>query len=499
MKNLKMKLYILILLLVSSSTLVAQLNTLRENELIFSSGVEFNDTIHENLGAKVPNDVCNQAVTSAKCDQAYGTYWQVFQEATIGTLNVTLVRAQGLEEDFKIIVSEIEGIEIGSSVTDSSGFNTAPFSSNAFKQSIDGTTPPTSEISQDRGSFTYLQAGTSVFGPSIWVRNDVDSNQAAINAYRAVDWALNPAGPESLGFNIFSLDDTASKEVLIGNYFEVNPEKTAVRIHQQGSTDCDSFSNGLCIEGDASVKSVIGKIGLIGSAVAQKTNVAWIKLTDTGADAVGHFNGMTQYGGGQSTDATFRELNPERVIFEFNDIELDTKGGLQASSPVDYMVAYIGFISITGLDSQDSLQYWMQVRPADNTGASDVRCNSRYVAQSLDGGLGGGHNVNYTTVALDSPHSNNVDSVAGNYNQVLYSTKGEFDYQAGANSEASFQFVVIENIKGYYDKPIKRDISLCWDWSFTANSAGDNHMPTNEAVNVSGGYLIYGLPTGQTY
>ena len=470
MKNLKMKSYILILLLVTSSTLVAQLNTLRENELIFSNGVEFEDTIHQALGSKVPNDVCNQAVVSPKCEQAYGTFWQAYAAngGTIGTLNVTLERAQGLEEDFKIILSEIAGTEIGSQESDLSGFNTAPYSSNQFEYSTDGSSP--ANIGKERGSFSYLQAGISIFGPSIWVRNDVDSNEVAINAYRAVDWALNPAGPESLGFNIFEKDGTFSKEVLIGDYFEVNPEKTAVRIHQESSTECDNFSNGLCIEGDASVGSVIGKIGLIGSHVAT---------------AQKDFRTFTNNGSAASfTSGTKR-------AFYFQNVELNTKAGIVQGDAVDYMVAYIGFISIVNMEENDALQYWMIVAPAGSEVGqsmyrSEAECANDYPGLSTQTGLGGGSGEIYQTYDSD-----------GTKDYVLYSTKGEFDYQRGANSEASFQFVVIENIKGYYDKTIKRDIVICWDWASTAD--GDNSDSSGSTTPVTAGYLIYGLPTGQSY
>ncbi len=467
MKNLIIKSYILLLILVTSSTLVGQLNTLRENELIFSSGVQFNDTIHEALGSKVPNYVCNQAVSSPKCTQSYGTYWQSFASngATISTLNATLVRAQGLEEDFKIIVSGVQGNEQGDLESDASGFYTAPFegdNANRLQYSVDGDAD--TFLSKDRGSFTYLQAGISVFGPSIWVRNDVDSNKASINAYRAVDWALNPAGPEPLGFNVFSPDGTASKPVLIGDYFEVNPAQKAVRIHQEGSTACDNFATGLCIEGDASVKSVIGKIGLIDSRATQNLNTNFRAFTD---DRISTITGGRAY--------------------YWQDIELDTKGDIQQTSTVNYMVAYIGYISITGMDAEDSLQYWMQVGPAASEipGVSLSDCKSDYANRSTATGLGGGWN--------------GTADYAYNGDKVLYSSKGEFDYQGGANSEASFQFVVIENIKGYYDKLIKRDISICWAWSATAGSDNKQTNNNNEPIDVRAGYLIYGLPTGQEY
>ena len=469
MKNIIIKSYILLLILITSSTLVAQLNTLRENDLIFSSGVQFNDTIHEALGSTVPNDVCNQAVTSEKCTQTYGTYWQAFAEngATISTLNATLVRDQGLEEDFKVIVSGVQGIEQGDVKSDASGFNTAPFVDDGpLEYSVDGGSDQ--ELTKDRGSFTYLQAGISVFGPSIWVRNDVDSNKASINAYRAVDWALNPAGPEPLGFNVFSPDATASEPVLIGDWFEVNPGQKAVRIHQENSDECNDFSNGLCIEGNASVQSVIGKIGLIRSSVRQDYK---------------DYKDFNLASGGSETD-NLAGIGDTSLAFLFNGIPLDTKGNIQTTSAVDYMVAYIGFISITGMDEEDSLQYFMQV------GANDESdCKKDYSNKTNVMDLGGGWDPNANGGAgAVYPYTSGV---------FLNSTKGEFDYQGGANSEASFQFVVIENIKGYNDSSqIKRSISICWAWSATAE--GDNHVGS-QFVDVRAGYLIYGLPTGQAY
>lgn len=462
MKKLIIKSYILLLILITSSTLVAQLNTLRENELIFSSGVQFNDTIHEALGSKVPNHVCNQEVTSDKCTQTYGTYWQAAagNGATIATLNSTLVRAQGLEEDYKIIVSGVQGLEQGDVKSDASGFNTAPFegsNDNRLQYSVDGAAD--TYLSKDRGSFTYLQAGISVFGPSIWVRNDVDSNKASINAYRAVDWALNPAGPEPLGFNVFSPDGTPSQPVLIGDYFEVNPDKEAVRIHQEGSSACDKFSLGLCIEGDVSVKSVLGKIGLVGSAVDQKGPAAHNSLTTNGKNAA----------------------------FMWNNVTLNTKADISKTEAVDYMVAYIGFISIANFNSQDAVQYWMVVGKGGTQSSNSNLCANNYPDRSIATGLGGG---------WDSTANSGLGmNYAYNGNDVFYSTKGEFDYQAGGwNIAASFQFVVIENIKGYYDKPITRDIVLCW-----ANSTSESGGNQSEAATVTGGYLMYGLPTGQEY
>ena len=121
---------IMILLLIMTSSTMAQLNTLRENQLLFSSGIKIEDTVEDNLGDSIPINVCNQSQNSPKCTQRYSTYWVNFepQGATVGTINITLTTKEGEEdEDFKIMGSGAYEGDTKLQALDHLGFNKAYF------------------------------------------------------------------------------------------------------------------------------------------------------------------------------------------------------------------------------------------------------------------------------------------------------------------------------------------------------------------------------------
>ena len=129
--NKKKSIIIILVLIGLACNINANLNTLRENELIYKNGLQFKDNIHPAVGASLSGtNVCHQLlISSTYCSTPYGRYWQEFAQngATIATMDVTLVRDQGKEEDFKILVSDIIGNPIGVSKSDASGFVTDIF------------------------------------------------------------------------------------------------------------------------------------------------------------------------------------------------------------------------------------------------------------------------------------------------------------------------------------------------------------------------------------
>lgn len=425
----------------------AALNTLRPNELIFSTGHSIKDAVNEENGMSTPvsSDVCYKETNKTGCNINYGAYYTTFGiNPSPGTMNITLKSTPDKPDRvLKVLVKSlmaapgeslppsdsggVDGFTQYNDTTNEACGDTANCYNKKLKmKQSDGTEAPAEACESDcshNSAYTNFQVGKTRYGKSLWVHKHEDLSVMTIDAYKGVDWSLQPVMAQSIGINAVVSDNNVG-DVHITDLIRLQQDvysRTGILCFEAqgdfGKTDSNDLfddewcpsknqgineetsKGGLYFEGSVYVDKVFGKIGFVSTGVA---------------------TGLTNL-----TNAT-----SQNILLE----GMDLKG-------LPHNVAYIGFVNAKH-NIQGTVSYWMTLNDSCTDG--------------------------YTTSVSDTT-------------KKKVSNFGGFDYQSGANKNASFTFLILQDRDTEtYSTITTQNVKFCAN----ATSAG----------NVSLGVAAYGLP-----
>lgn len=333
------KYIIILLLIIITSDSDAVLNSFRHNSFLFSTGISIDDNFSQHGDSHLLNHVCYDINVCIEypsaldpnlqlAPQTYFNYVQSFDPVLFGTMNITL-DASSTSDTLRLLMKYYD-------LEDDPLFTVEKGGVDGFQKSkLGGTVNVSDDANETNGAnlqniYTFLQVGTSLFGPSIWVRADLDTNRMSINAYKNVNLSLEPMNPRPL-----ALQGVKGKghSVQIG-YESSTPKFLVTRNATTGKgvlctgytvAECEAKQSGLAIEGSLLVQRLFGKVGIIGAG----------------------FDGK---------NATF--LGGSHADFVINDVDFIVSDS--ETNIANWKVVYIGFVSITNFKYDGGIRAWMQ-------------------------------------------------------------------------------------------------------------------------------------------
>ena len=342
-----------------TQTTMAALNTLQPNKFIFSSGLYIEDTIPDVF--LVPNDLCIQTSHGSHCrqDEIFVDRFRQYPNDGPGTL---LLSSEKMG-DVKLLVKDYfadVNIPAAERYNGLSGLN-------------EDVVTRSKEVSHEilgeeiQSAFSYLQVGNvSQKGPSIWIRQDINTNKMVINAYNAVNWALEPFGAMPLGINTHAANPIVSNNTWITNKVVVsggpNKYKGSVCIgafpytntagdnhsntyrtdtNQRRTCDVGDARGGLRVSGNVKVKNVYGQIGH--AAAMTKTSMGSLQA---------------------------------QVVVTSSNLQIVYKNKYGENNEVSgHTFAYIGSIGIENYSSGNALIGFFKFDHADTIEESELNCD----------------------------------------------------------------------------------------------------------------------------
>ncbi len=432
-------------------TNVHAINTLRPNELIFSTGHYIKDgtNVEAGMTSPIPNNICYKKTQKSSCEYTYEQYYvsEFPSNPVPGTMNIGLILDENdTEKDLRIMVSSFTGTSTVEPEPSIQGFteqliNGTPGDpgvlainywkgdkyDNETPQGHDDTNPNDKNINR---AYTNFQVGKTRYGRSLWIYKDLEEDLLTIGGFDGVDWALEPVVANPFSINSITSQNSAQAATpvetpgitYLTERIEVKDTDTGGMVCLFASVNVGCHVNnegaGLFIEGDVLINKLFGLIGF----VTQNS------IADSSYDMHTGSAGDNKIG--------------DSIILNL-DVNMD--GKLTDADVVNgFMVTAIGYLGLE-IDNDHNYTFWM-----------------------VEG-------QNCTTSEMS-----------------YYSNTGMFDFQQGWNRNASFTFLYTKTYNSTADRNKQLELSFCTNapTQWTSGSSSYN----TEFTKLNYGAAVYGIP-----
>ena len=457
-------------------TNVHAINTLRPNELIFSTGHYIKDgtNVEAGMTSPIPNNICYKKTQKSACEYTYEQYYvsEFPSNPVPGTMNIGLILDENdTEKDLRIMVSDFAGTSTVEPEPSIQGFtedlingtqgDPGVLAINYWKgDEYDNETPQGKDVNDGKniiGAYTNFQVGKTRYGRSLWIYKDLEEDLLTIGGFDGVDWALEPVVANPFSINSITSQNLANATesenpgiTYLTERIEVRDTDTGGRVclfasgncHEDVDTNGDGAPDrvpkaGLFIEGDALINKLFGLIGFV-----TQTSTS----NPTGYNMFSGLAGTNKIG--------------ESITLNL-DVNMD--GNLTTADEVSgFMVTAIGYLGLY-VDSNDNYTFWM---------VEGQSCNPT--------------------------------------NMSLYSNTGIFDFQTGWNRDASFTFLYTKTFDTAGANKEDLVLSFCTNapsqyvicpwWYSWYGMDPDDDCDTYDTVfsKLNYGAAVYGIPVSTT-
>jgi len=353
-------------------TNVHAINTLRPNELIFSTGHYIKDgtNVEAGMTSPIPNNICYKKTQKSACEYTYEQYYvsEFPSNPVPGTMNIGLILDENdTEKDLRIMVSDFAGTSTVEPEPSIQGFTEELINGTQGDPGVlainywtgdkyDNERPQGKDVNDGKniiGAYTNFQVGKTRYGRSLWIYKDLEEDLLTIGGFDGVDWALEPVVA-----NPFSINSITSKNSSAGTTenpgitylterIEVRDTDTGGRVCLFASGNCHEDLNGnvakagLFIEGDVLINKLFGLIG-------------FVTQTSTSNQTYNMHTGIF----GSSTEAL--PTNNAKIGHSITlnlDVNMDEEL-TDADVVSGFMVTAIGYLGLY-VDSNDNYTFWM--------------------------------------------------------------------------------------------------------------------------------------------
>ena len=438
-------------------TNVHAINTLRPNELIFSTGHYIKDgtNVEAGMTSPIPNNICYKKTQKSSCEYTYEQYYvaEFPSNPVPGTMNIGLILDENdTEKDLRIMVSKLEGTSTVVAEPSIQGFTEELINGTQQEPGVFSITkqdgilfpaePPQGSMALNIiGAYTNFQVGKTRYGKSLWIYKDLEEDLLTIGGFDGVDWALEPVVANPFSINSITsqnLSATASENpgiTYLTERIEVRDTDTGGRVCLFASGNCHEDLNGnvpkagLFIEGDVLINKLFGLIGFVAkNSINEQTSFN---------DTLKIYLDVNMDGCKSEKAVTYTDGN---LTFPNND-GLNNAGKSCSGDKDDlngFMITAIGYLGLKSTD-QENYTFWM---------AEGDSCSPTESSQ--------------------------------------YSNTGMFDFQTNWNQYASFTFLYT---KSYSTTSEDQTLKL----KFCTNAS----TTTANISNVYYGAAVYGIPVSK--
>ena len=312
------------------------LNTLRSNQLIFSTGHKISDGVYDGVMTDpIPHNVCYENTNKSACTSTFFSYYTSFADPKTGTINITI---DGENKMLRAIVGPMNtSIVTAKNTTSIAGFNEATDTLNMKKESDDsnqvrdGSTLATADL-----LFTSFQIGKELYGESIWIYHHKEYNEMIFEPYRGMDWTLEPSSPIQFSINAMykegaldaannqALETYLTKHVRVKDVAGPGGQVCIDNTTTPTFNNCPGAGKGLFIEGDVRLDKMFGSVGY---------------TTDVQTGSASNLELLTE----EESVKTIGELTVRKTGF-------DNK----------HTIVFFGYLNVERGDANDYHRYWME-------------------------------------------------------------------------------------------------------------------------------------------
>ena len=311
------------------------LNTLRSNQLIFSTGHKISDGVYEGVMTDpIPHNVCYENTNKEACETDFFTYYTSFEsDPKPGTINITI---DGENKMLRAIVGPMtKDIVTANKSTSIAGFNENTYKlhmkdSNGNNEPREGSLVDTADL-----LFTSFQIGKELYGESIWIYHHKEYNEMIFEPYRGMDWTLEPSSPIQFSINAMykeglieahnqELETYLTKHVRVKDVDGPGGQVCIDDSPNPTFSNCEGNKKGLFIKGDVRLDKMFGSVGY---STTTSRDVKTIELPTTENDT-----------------KKIGTLTVKR------DNDIDTA----------HTIAFFGYLSVNRIAGNDYHRYWMQ-------------------------------------------------------------------------------------------------------------------------------------------
>ena len=380
-------------------TNVNAINTLRPNELIFSTGHYIKDgtNVEAGMTSPIPNEICYKKTQKSSCEYTYEQYYvsQFPANPVPGTMNIGLILDENnTEEDLRIMVSRFVGDTGVPREPSIRGFTKAFIDKDEIHLQIKkkGASGFAFENDGIHRAYTNLQVGKKQYGKSLWIYRDDEEDLLTIGGFDSVDWALEPVVANPFSINSITSENSAGTPENPGITYLT--EKIEVKNTGSGGMVClfqgdechESDDAGLFIEGDVLINKLFGLIGFVAKNSIESSS-ATIE-GELNGDGTPKFpdkihNTLEIY-----LDVNMNGCNQDGVVVTYTNGLLQDFGAEDAvtdpNCAVDdqlegFMITAIGYLGLKST-AQKNFTFWMtegaECDPKDDTDDSSI--NDQY-------------------------------------------------------------------------------------------------------------------------
>jgi hypothetical protein len=307
------------------------LNTLRSNQLIFSTGHKISDGVYEGVMTDpIPHNVCYENTNKEACETDFFTYYTSFADPKPGTINITI---DGENKMLRAIVGPMDTTIVTAYNTASiAGFNTNDYRLNMKKSDGTDETRENSSVATADLLFTSFQIGKELYGESIWLYHHKEYNEMVFEPYRGMDWTLEPSSPIQFSINAMYKEGlTEDKNQALETYLTKHVRvKDIAGVGGQVCIDKTSTFNhcgdkiGLFIKGDVRLDKMFGFVGYSTTTLTDNNNTT-LPNSDNEVEKIG-------------------------TLTVSRDLSFTSK----------HTIAFFGYLSVDRIKGDDYHRYWME-------------------------------------------------------------------------------------------------------------------------------------------